>query len=145
MEDYQAAFLARIMDVEALHKNGRRIATMHFGGVAIECLLKYIICTSLPKNSKGECEWKTETNDPGHTINNPGHNYQKAVRCHPRLWDRIQRSPAALKWLNEVENPGNHFIDIRYSGNEPDNEHYQRWLKAYQHLKGWLQKQATTL
>ncbi len=52
MEDYQAAFLARIMDVEALLNSGRRTAAMHFGGVAIECLLKYIICTSLPKNSK---------------------------------------------------------------------------------------------
>ncbi len=143
MEDYEAAFLGRIMDVEALDKNGRRIATMHFGGIAIECLLKHMIFTSLPKGAKRE--WKTDTNNPGHTVTNPGHNYQRALRCHHRLWDRVQRSPVALKWLNEVENPGNHFIEIRYSGNEPDDEHYRQWLKAYQSLRGWLQKQATTL
>lgn len=145
MEDYQAAFLARIMDVEALHNSGRRTAAMHFGGVAIECLLKYIICTSLPKNSKGEWEWKTDMNDPGHTFTNPGHSYDAALRCHNQLRFRIQQRKYVLKWLNEVENPGNHFIGIRYSGNEPDDEHYRQWLKSYQHLKGWLQKQSTSL
>lgn len=145
MEDFQAAFLQRTTDVVTLDTAGRHTAAMHFGGIAIECLLKHIICTSLPKNAKGKWEWKTGTNDPGHTITNPGHDYQKALRCHHRLWDRVQRFPAVLKWLNEVENPDSHFIDIRYSGDEPDDEHYRRWLKSYQSLRGWLQKQATQL
>src|SRR5437763_13161209 len=58
MEDYQAAFLQRANDVEVLDKAGRRTAAMHFGGVAVECLLKYMIFTSLPKDAKWE--WKTE-------------------------------------------------------------------------------------
>jgi hypothetical protein len=34
---------------------------------------------------------------------------------------------------------------MRYSGLEPDDESYQRWLKAYRSLKGWLKKQAIQL
>jgi hypothetical protein len=45
MEDYHTAFLQRATDVTVLDKNGRRIAAIHFGGVAIECLLKHIIIT----------------------------------------------------------------------------------------------------
>ena len=44
MEDYYAAFLRCAKDVEVLHEQKRRIAAMHFGGVAIECLLKHMIC-----------------------------------------------------------------------------------------------------
>ena len=83
MEDYEAAFLQRTVDVEVLNTAGRRTAAMHFGGIAIECLLKYLIFTSLPESAKWE--WKTATNDPGHTFNNPKHDYQSALRCHNKL------------------------------------------------------------
>lgn len=116
---------------------------MHFGGIAIECLLKYIIFTSLPKGARWE--WKTDSNDPGHTLVNPGHNYEAALRCYNRLRDRVQQFPEAKKWLKEVENPDCHFIDMRYLGNEPDDEKYKRWLKSYKSLKGWLQKQVMQL
>lgn len=143
MEDYEGAFLERVRDVEALDKSGRRIAAMHFGGVTIECLLKYMIFTSLPKNAIWE--WKTDTNDPGHTIKNPGHNYEDALRCYNRLRDRVQQSPHVRKWLQEVENPNGLFIDARYLGNSPDDETYKRWWKSYHSLKRWLQTQLTQL
>src|SRR3989442_14582862 len=111
MEDFQSAFLERIRDVAALDTAGRRTAAMHFGGVAIECLLKYIICTSLPKNAIGEWEWKTDSNDPGHTIHNPGHSYNAALRCHNRLRFRVQQLRYVLGWLDDVENPDGHYID----------------------------------
>ncbi len=143
MEDYHAAFLQRTTDVTVLDKNGRRIAAMHFGGVAIECLLKHIISTSLPKGVSKE--WKTNANDPGHTITNPGHSYQEALNRLNRLRSRIQQFPVVLGWLNEVENPEGHFIDMRYSGNEPGDEKYKHWVKSYQSLMSWLRIQATKL
>jgi hypothetical protein len=141
MEDYEAAFVQRVLDVETLHKAGRRLAAMHFGGITIECLLKYLIMTSLPQPAKKE--WKTESNDPGHTIKNPGHDYQQALKCYNRLSSRVQQSPYVLKWLREVETPQGHFIDIRYIGEEPDESTYKLWWKSYQSLLRWLQKNGT--
>ncbi|GBF79657.1 hypothetical protein AsFPU1_1056 [Aphanothece sacrum FPU1] len=75
MEDYQSAFLQRHQDQEILCDSQRKIAAMHLGGVAIECLLKSIIITYHDIE-----EWKTTSNNPGHTITNPGHDLQKALK-----------------------------------------------------------------
>ncbi|MUG97603.1 hypothetical protein F7734_36905 [Scytonema sp. UIC 10036] len=143
MEDYQSAFMHRHIDTETLHRSGRKIATMHFGGITIECLLKSMIFATLPKGASQE--WKTESNNPGHTITNPGHSYTEALNRHNRLRSRLDKFPEVRKWLDEVENPSQHFIDMRYCCNEPDDENYKRWLDKYQRLIKWLQKQATSL
>lgn len=144
MEDYQAAFIERHFDTEALDQSQRKVAAMHFGGVTIECLLKSMIFASLPKGAAQE--WMTDSNKPGHTITNPGHSYIEALKRHNRLRSKIDNFSEVRKWLDEVENPtSQHFINMRYSGIEPDDESYKRWLNAYQSLKGWLQKQATQL
>lgn len=139
MEDYQSAYLQRTSDAAILDKNGRRIATMHLGGIAVECLLKYMIFTTLPE--KATWEWKTNSNNPGHTITNPGHSYSEAIQRHQKLRDRIQRFPVVLQWLNDVENPDCHFIDMRYVGKEPDPVKYAQWQKSYKRLMKWLQNQ----
>ena len=146
MEDYQAAFMQRQLDTEILSRKDseRRVAAMHFGGVTIECLLKAMIFATLPKGVTQE--WKTDSTDPGHTITNPGHSYIEALKRLNRLKSRIDNFPEVREWINEVENPNSkNFIDMRYSGLEPDDQSYKRWLKAYLSLKGWLQKQATQL
>ena len=76
MEDYQSVFLQRHKDTEILCSSNRKVAAMHFGGVTIECLLKSMILASLPKSAKRE--WKTDSNNHGHTITNPGHSFQDA-------------------------------------------------------------------
>jgi hypothetical protein len=143
MEDYQAAFIQRSIDTETLCTSKRKIAAMHFGGVTIECLLKSIIFDTLPRGTTQE--WKTDSNNPGHTITNPGHSYIEALKRQNRLYFRVQNTPAVLKWVNTVENPGQHFIDMRYSCIEPDDATYKQWLSAYQSLRRWLQKEATKL
>ncbi len=141
MEDYEGAFLQRVDDVTVLDENKRRIAAIHFGGVAVECLLKHILFTSLPDDVKKE--WKTQDYDPGHTLTNPGHNYQEALNRHNRLRSRLQQAPHVLAWLNDVEYPDGHFIDMRYSGNEPNDEKYRQWVKSYRSLINWLLIYAT--
>jgi hypothetical protein len=106
-------------------------------------LLKAIIFTTLPKSAIQE--WKTDSNDPGHTITNPGHSYIEALKRHNRLYSRVQKFPDVMKWLNEVEHPNQNFIDMRYCCNEPDEESYKRWLTTYQRLIAWLEKQSTQL
>jgi hypothetical protein len=140
MEDYYAAFLQRTTDVTILDESGRRTAAIHFGGVAIECLLKHLIFASLPDDAIKE--WKTNENDPGHTITNPGHDYDEALRRHNLLRSSVRQHPSALAWLNDVEKPAGHFIDMRYVGNEPSDEKYKRWKRSYRSLVGWLEKQA---
>ncbi len=145
MEDFQSAYMERHKDFSALDTAKRRTAAMHFGGITIECLLKTIIKDSLPTNADGEKEWKNETNNPGHTCYNPGHNYDAAIRLHNKLKARIEHVPYVRKWLNDVENYGCHFINMRYVGDEPDDEKYKKWKQSYTSLRAWLQKQATQL
>jgi hypothetical protein len=141
MEDYHAAFLQRAEDVAILDKNGRRTAAIHFGGVAIECLLKHLIFASLPDNARRE--WKTNTNDPGHTLTNPGHDYMEALNRLNRLRSSIIRKyPFVLAWLNDIESPAGHFIDLRYSEKELGDEKYKRWTRSYRSLVDWLGGQA---
>ena len=143
MEDYQSAFVHRHTDTEILHKSGRTIAAMHFGGITIECLLKSMIFATLPKGSSPE--WKTDSNNPGHTITNPGHSYIEALKRHNRLKSRVEKYPEVMKWVNEVENPNQHFIDMRYCCSEPDDANYKRWFDTYQRLRNWLQREANRL
>ena len=131
MEDYQAAFIERHIDTETLSKSGRKVAAIHFGGISIECLLKAIIFASLPKDMSKDLRT---------------HSYTALLKQNNKLKSRIDKFPEVRKWLEEVENPiSQHFIDMRYSCNEPDDESYKRWLNAYQRLRGWLQTQATQL
>lgn len=143
MEDYQSAFMQRHSDTETLHNCQRKIAAMHFGGITIECLLKSMIMASLPRGASHE--WKTDSNSPGHTITNPGHSYTEALNRHNRLKSRIDKFPEVRKWLEQVETPGQHFIDMRYCCSEPNHTSYKNWLDKYQRLLQWLQKQATSL
>jgi hypothetical protein len=144
MEDYQSAFLARYQDTEVLHLSSREVAAMHFGGVTVECLLKSIIISNLQRGANRE--WKTETNNPGHSITNPGHDFQNALNRCNRLKDRVQRCTEVRRWIDIVENPQGHFIDMRYCGAEINEmDYYKQWLFAYKNLICWLQKQASTL
>lgn len=140
MEDFQAAFLQRTADTEILRAAARRTAAIHLGGISIECLLKAIIVSNHRLR-----EWKTDGNNPGHHISNPGHDLQAAIRLVPRLLHRMQKFSVVLTWLEAVQNPGQHYIKVRYEGNDPTEEAFRRWSDAYHKLSAWLQKQATQL
>ncbi len=143
MEDYHGAFLQRFKDTEVLHTSSRKVAAMHLGGVTIECLLKSMILAALPKNVNRE--WKTDSNNPGHTISNPGHSLQEALKRHNRLNSRIDKFPEVRRWIERVENPNQHFINMRYVDTEPNDLEYKEWWLAYTRLVSWLKKQATQL
>jgi len=140
MEDYYAAFLRCAKDVEALHEQKRCIAAMHFGGVAIECLLKYMILTSLSENAtKDWYDGTDKTKEYGHTITNPGHDYDEALNRHNKLSSYIKKKRRVHGWLLDVEKPDGHFIDMRYSNKEPEEKRYKEWMWKYRELMEWLQ------
>ncbi|MCR6547004.1 MULTISPECIES: hypothetical protein [Eubacteriales] len=43
IEEFNKACNERAQDLTFMKANSRRIGSMHFGGIVIECLLKYII------------------------------------------------------------------------------------------------------
>jgi hypothetical protein len=142
-EDYQAAFQERHQDTEILKASKRKVAAMHLGGVTTECLLKAMIFASLPKNVVRE--WKTDSNSPKHPITNPGHSLQNALQRHSKLNSRVDKFPQIREWIRIVENPSQHFIDMRYKGDDPKDQEYQKWLIAYESLIRWLRKQASQI
>src|SRR5215469_5479280 len=104
MEDYHAAFLRCVDDVKALDEKGRRVAAMHFGGVAVECLLKHMLVSSIPQgatkewyNSRRESTWNY-----GHRIENPGHEYNSVLSQHRALELRVDDDPGVRKLLSDV-------------------------------------------
>ena len=129
MEDYQAAFIERHFDTKTLDQSGRKVAAMHFGGVTIECLLKAIICHTIPG---------------GASQNLRTHSCKELLKKHPKLQSRATHK--VREWLDEVENPTSQpFIDMRYCGIEPNDASYRHWLYAFNQLTNWLQQQATQL
>lgn len=140
MEDFQAAFFQRSRDVIILHEQKRYIASMHMGGVAVECLLKAMLSATLPLDVAGKREWydRNGKNNPGHKKCNPGHSLTRAIQTHDHLYSRVKHNQCVLNWVRIVENPGCHFIDMRYVGEDPTPEKYESWHNAYIRLIGWL-------
>ena len=136
MEDYQAAFMERHIDTETLSRV-RRVGAMHFGGVTVECLLKAIICKTLP----GVTSQNLRT-----------HIYAELLKKNTKLKWRVDHNPEVRKWLKQVEKPigkdFQDFIDMRYSVLKPDDlneQNYKEWLYAYNKLITWLHQQSTQL
>ena len=143
MENYQEAFLCRFDDTNALHSSGRKVAAIHFGGITVECLLKAMLMSSISPNALKE--WKTNDNEPGHTLSNPGHSFVEALKRYEKLYYRAQQFKHVMKWISDVEHPNQHFIDMRYSCDVPDDDTYKQWFNSYSCLVRWLQKQSQML
>jgi len=143
MENYQNAYVQRAGDTKALHDSGRKVAAIHFGGVTIECFLKAILLSSIPKGATPE--WKTSKNSPGHSLTNPGHSFVEALKRQGKLYHRAQQSKHVMQWIEAVENPGGHFINMRYSCDNPTDVAYKKWFDNYSRLLKWISKQSTQL
>lgn len=139
MEDYESAYHERLLDTMELDKAQRHLAAVHWGGVTVECFLKSLIVAG-----HGISEWKTDASE-GPGVRNPSHDLKVAARRYNKLWGRLQKFPEAMKWLDSINTPSVHFIDLRYSSKSPDEAEYREWLNAFQRLLGWLQKQAPDL
>lgn len=154
MENYRAAYQERLIDQKKLEDADRRIAAMHFGGVVIECLLKAMRVEldgvsqwHVPEQVCPGCGVQIRPGQPQrHGVMNPGHNIMMAVRQWPRLWQRLTmmnqtQRDAFIHWLQLLEQPSSHFIDLRYRYQVPTDAEYANWLEAFRRFHGWLYQQ----
>ena len=57
-EDFEEAYYIRKEDLENLHNIDRKIMKMHWGGIVVECFVKYIITEKYSMNKmRGLGQW----------------------------------------------------------------------------------------
>ncbi len=139
MEDYEAAYHERLRDTQELDQAQRRLAALHWGGITVECFLKALVVAG-----RGISQWQT-SDSPSHGVKNPGHDLKESVKLHNKLRNRFQEFPEAMKWLERIDMPAGHFIDLRYRSEAPNDAEYREWLHSYKRLLRWLQKQSTQI
>jgi hypothetical protein len=141
MEDYLSSFVQRSLDTKQLYKNGRKIAAMHMGGIAIECLLKALLV-----KYHGISRWDERSKLTGRKVYNPKHRLDMSVRNIQKLNARLHANLSLIKMMKEVQQPcGTDFIALRYSGKVPDQESFDRWYQSYISLLQWIIRQSKSL
>jgi len=141
IENYGAASLQRQLDMAVLHNQGRKIGAIHFGGIAIECLLKNMIVQYHALSS-----WDSHSKQTGQPITNPKHILFYAVRSISTLQLRVTSNPEVRQLIKDVQQPfGDHYIEWRYVGTEPNTEKYDEWYQSYNKLRKWLIEQSKNL
>ena len=124
-----------------LHNKGRKIGAIHFGGIAIECLLKNMIVQYHAINS-----WGSISKHSGQPITNPKHFLFYALIRIPKLQLRVTSNPEVMKMIRDIQQPfGDHYIEWRYVGTEPNTEKYDEWYQSYNKLRIWLIEQSMNL
>ncbi len=152
MEDYRRAYLERLEDKDKLIAHDRRLAAMHLGGVAIECLLKALLV-----EVEGVSAWHVSSDKcpscgvairpsypQSHGVANPGHDLMRAITASSRLKNRLMSHPQRqmlVDWINEIMKPSCNFIALRYECNPPDDSKFQAWKDAFGRLHFWLCRQ----
>lgn len=131
MEDYLGAFYERVLDTKVLEQAARKVATVHLGAIAIECLLKAMIVERYSIDG-----WKQNMNGTLHGIVNPGHDLISAIHSIPELRSRIPNS--MLGYISLLQTPKLDYIDMRYDCEDIDDEILQKWVEAYKRIRGWL-------
>lgn len=112
MENYLEVFSQRCFDVHALMHKERYLAAMHFGGIAVECLLKAKLI-----DRYGLKVWYDESPDPdpGHVIKNPKHSYKNALSHLNSLQVYLDNSKEMSAHFERVEYPGCFYLYTKFN------------------------------
>lgn len=129
MENFEGAAVERLKDWDILNKENRKVGTIHFGGIYVECLLKAMICklSTVVDGSKGK--WivnGTEVSRPSHELLN--------FQYRNLLTDLFDCMPPDVESaLQNISKPnGVSYIDYRYSDNiELSDMEYDKWLDDF--------------
>ncbi|MBL0389502.1 hypothetical protein JJB07_23510 [Tumebacillus sp. ITR2] len=140
MENFLLAYQARELDTEVLINANRKVGAVHLGGCTVECLLKGIIV-----RRNGIDEWEEDKDGRKHGIKRPSHILIKGLEHVPELLRRLDQSQHLKDCLEILQNPKVDFIDMRYDGEEIDEDRYKEWKKAYHTFILWLKQQMMQL
>ena len=106
MENFDEAAEARLKDWCILRNNSRKVGTIHFGGIYIECLLKAMICC---KNSVSDGSGNTKWLVNGVEVVRPSHRLTANEYKH-LIADVYDEMPSdverALEYVSEPDNIG---------------------------------------
>jgi hypothetical protein len=153
-ENFRKAYLERLDDKKCLEGASRRLATMHVGGVVIECMVKAMRVESdriaewhIPSETCSHCRTEIKAGKPQpHGVKNPGHNLMLAIQHWPRLWNRLtsmnrSQRDTFIHCISLLENPSVHFIDLRYEYDIPNDDEFGQWCEAFKRFHAWLCQQ----
>lgn len=139
MEEFERAADARLKDWEALNKAHRKVATIHMGGIYIECFLKGIICMIHPvhENNMTGNQWNINNvvyARPGHSLTDGA--YRILLEdLYDDMSDEIMES---LEYISKPENRT--YIDYRYYPEDAiSNEQYEKWMGHFVRVFDYLQ------
>lgn len=137
MENFVLAADSRLEDWEVLQREQRKIATIHLGGIYIECLLKGIICSKhcVVEGSRPG-KWKidgTERTRPSHDLT--ASEYRSVLTdIYDDMSEEVEN---ALKYINEPECI--EYIDYRYMGEDDVTQAiYDKWQEQFIKLFNYL-------
>lgn len=144
MENFAEAADSRLEDWEQLNCAHRKVASMHMGGIYIECLLKGMICldgdvTLGSRNNK----WNVD----GTEMTRPGH-YLTSTEYRDLLLDLYDDMPEeienALEYVSCPENKS--FIDYRYIEEDSVSDQvYEKWSHCFLEVFLYLQDRKNDL
>ena len=140
MENYADAAESRLKDWEQLNNAHRKVATIHIGGIYIECLLKGMICldrhvTPGSRDSKWNVDG-SEVPRPGHALTESP--YRTLLEdLYDDMPENVER---ALAYVSSPENKN--YIDYRYIQEDfVTDEMYEKWLNNFILIFEYLQDQ----
>lgn len=165
-EDFEEAYYSRKEDLRSINNLNRKIMEMHWGGIVIECFVKFLVIekysmNKMRKNNNkiaqlfsdytenilrekengGYQLTKNDYNDYGFKLSE-GHNFIALIENKLK----ITISGEIDYYLNIVYNPLEYeeqnkcFIDLRYESEDLQGieEKYQQWKTSYKKVMTWL-------
>ena len=130
MENFEGAAVERLKDWDILNRENRKVGTIHFGGIYVECLLKAMICQlSVVSDGEKKGKWLVDGNEvprPSHELLN--------FQYRNLLTDLYDCMPSDVESaLRNISEPnGVSYIDYRYRDNlELSDMEYDKWLDDF--------------
>lgn len=143
-EDYEGARKARRSDLQVLEAGSREMASLHMGGIVVECQLKALLMAYHQISAWGEPSRRKRDPMTGQPVANPGHGLHTALRHMALLYKRAKTDPLMMYHLSRVMNPlgatEEDFIDIRYYSDLNVKGAIATWRRSFDYVCGWLDK-----
>lgn len=155
-EDFEEAYYSRKEDLESLNDIDRKIMKMHWGGIVIECFVKYLVVEKYSMNKmRGIGEWFSN-----YTENLLREKEQEGQQLKKKDYEnyacKLGRGHDFRNWIKEIlkfdtnqinedldivyEPLDKSFIDLRYEPEDSQEieDNYEKWKEAYNRVTRWL-------
>lgn len=141
IEEFNKACHERSIDAKYLHLNDRRTGHMHFGGISIECLIKFLVVKYYDiQEREGIYNWLANSNATGlrnNIVRNPSHSLVEGIKLIDFLFNQVDTHIRQL--IDILQRPtGINYIELRYDAKNIADTDYDEWKIAYTAIRKWL-------